>query len=78
MLWFVDLTVSDSSFMLPIVGTLCTYTGLELAKMKGATGWIKVRSFICSLVRSFVRIFVCYLGSFAAFIGRTYPYCLLC
>lgn len=58
MLWFVDLTVSDSSFMLPIVGTLCTYTGLELAKMKGATGWIKVRSFICSLVRSFAFLYV--------------------
>lgn len=41
MLWFVDLTVSDSSLMLPIIGTVCTYAGLELAKMKGATGWIK-------------------------------------
>lgn len=51
MLWFVDLTVSDSSLMLPIIGTVCTYAGLELAKMKGATGWIKVRSLLCSLVR---------------------------
>ncbi|CAM9268392.1 unnamed protein product [Ectocarpus fasciculatus] len=41
MLWFVDLTVPDSSLMLPIIGTLCTYTSLEIVKMKGATGWIK-------------------------------------
>lgn len=37
----MDLTVPDSSLMLPIMGTLLTYTSLELAKMKGATGWIK-------------------------------------
>eukprot|EP00752_Nemacystus_decipiens_P005108 g4633.t1 len=40
-LWFVDLTATDSSLMLPIIGTSFTYTSLELAKMKGATGWIK-------------------------------------
>lgn len=43
MLWFVDLTATDSSLMLPIMSTLLTYSALELAKMKGATGWIKVR-----------------------------------
>ncbi|CAM9711977.1 unnamed protein product [Scytosiphon promiscuus] len=40
-LWFVDLTATDSSLMLPIIGTLFTYTSLEMVKMKGATGWIK-------------------------------------
>lgn len=56
-LWFVDLTVTDSSLMLPIIGTALTYTSLELVKMKGATGWIKVRRKVkvwlllcCSLV----------------------------
>ena len=38
----MDLTATDSSLMLPIIGTLFTYTSLELAKMKGATGWIRV------------------------------------
>lgn len=42
MLWFTDLTVPDSSLALPIIWTICTYTGVELSKMKGATGWIKV------------------------------------
>lgn len=40
----MDLTVPDSSLMLPIIGTLCTYTSLEIVKMKGATGWMKVSS----------------------------------
>lgn len=76
MLWFVDLTVSDSSLMLPIIGTVCTYTGLELAKMKGATGWIKVSSIFFSLVDSFAFLCV-FLVISPLFSGRTHPLCPL-
>eukprot|EP00903_Cladosiphon_okamuranus_P020886 g19180.t1 len=80
-LWFVDLTATDSSLMLPIIGTLFTYTSLELAKMKGATGWIKffqngmqtVVILMLPWVSTFPQgVFMYWIPSSAFQIGQTY------
>ena len=75
MLWFVDLTVSDSSLMLPVISTACTYTGLELAKMKGATGWVKVHDPIQSLASLVLQVncYKCHTVSTQRASGATAP-----
>ncbi|CAM9160222.1 unnamed protein product [Laminaria digitata] len=67
MLWFVDLTVSDSSLMLPIIGTVCTYFGLELAKMKNATGWIR---FFQDGMQTFIIMMLPWISTFPQASGR--------
>ncbi|CAM9519324.1 unnamed protein product [Ectocarpus sp. 4 AP-2014] len=80
-LWFVDLTVPDSSLMLPIIGTLCTYTSLEIVKMKGATGWMKffqdgMQTFIILMlpwVSTFPQgVFMYWIPSAVFQMGQTY------